>query len=213
MIYQPMISTDPPTETPAASSPDSPTAGLILGGGFGRRFGGPKAFATLPDGRTFLTACAQAMTAAGLGPIAATIPPGADDLRIPGLRIVPLPSADLDMFGSIRIGLGDLIAAADWRGVVILPVDHPLVNSGTVAALAGTDHAAVIPTLAGRHGHPIRLGREVAEGVADGRCPGPTLREVMRAAGSVDLAVDDAGIRANCNTREAMLAAWDDLCR
>ncbi len=51
-----------PLHSRISSAPDSQssrTAGLILAGGAGRRFGGPKAFARLPDGRTFLEACAD----------------------------------------------------------------------------------------------------------------------------------------------------------
>ena len=49
-------------------------AGLILAGGEGKRWGGPKAWATLPDGKTFLEACFGALRESGGNPIVATLP-------------------------------------------------------------------------------------------------------------------------------------------
>ena len=111
-------------------------AGLILAGGEGSRFGGPKAWALLPDGRTFLEACTASLRAGGAGPVVATLPPGSNDPQIEGLVVVPLPQPGLDMFASLRIGLRRLIGEDGWTRVAMLPVDHPLVQSATVAALA-----------------------------------------------------------------------------
>ena len=98
-------------------------AALILAGGAGRRWGGPKAFARLPDGRTFLEACAETLGAAGASPVVATLPPGSSDPRIDGLEVIALEEAGLDMFGSLLVGLGQLVNAPDWRVVAVLPVD------------------------------------------------------------------------------------------
>ncbi len=182
-------------------------AGLILAGGAGVRFGGPKAFATLPDGRTFLAAAAEVLGAGGAFPIAATLPPGATVVGLKGLVAVPLASPGLPMFESIRTGLGPLLAQPGWDAVLVLPVDHPLVRPETVRALAGAGAAAAIPSFRGKHGHPVAIAREVAARIASGELPGPTLREVLRAVGTVVVEVDDAGITANCNTPEALAAA------
>lgn len=186
-------------------------AGLILAGGEGRRWGGPKAWARLPDGRTFLEACARSLEEGGAAPVAATLPPGAGGPVPAGVVAVPLPAPGLDMMASVRHGLGWLLERVGWERVILLPVDHPLVAPSTVAALAAAEAAAAIATWNGRHGHPLALSREVAERVADGRSPGPTLREVLREAGAVDVAVDDPGIRANCNTPEALREALERL--
>jgi CTP:molybdopterin cytidylyltransferase MocA len=179
-------------------------AGLILAGGLGRRWGGPKAFARLPDGRTFLEACRDTLHLAGARPVAATLPHGIGIEETPGVRSLPLPEPDLDMLASIRWGLRHLISDTGWRSVVILPVDHPLVKAPTVAELASSKAEAAIPVFEGRHGHPVLLGRETAEGVARGTLGGPTLREAMKAVGAIDVAVSDAGVRANCNTPQTL---------
>ncbi len=182
-------------------------AGLILAGGAGVRFGGPKAFATLPDGRTFLAAAAEALGAGGASPIAATVPPDAAGPRPAGLTAVPLAAFGLPMFESIKAGLDTLLAASGWDTVVVLPVDHPLVRPDTVRALAETDAAAAIPSFRGKHGHPVALARAVAAKIATGELPGPTLRDVLHAVGTVVVEVDDAGVTANCNTPTALAAA------
>lgn len=185
-------------------------AGLILAGGRGERFGGPKAFAELPDGRTFLAACAGALAGAGARTVVATVPPGSPDLAIPDLVALPLPAADLEMFGSLVAGLARLLAEPAWQVVVVLPVDHPLVLSGTITTLAaalGDGVVAARPAFGGKHGHPIAVARLVAEGIVSGALSGPTLRDVLRAVGTVDLPVDDPGVVANCNTPERLAAA------
>lgn len=182
------------------------TAGLILAGGEGRRWGRPKAWVALPDGRTFLEACAGLLRGGGADAVGATLPPGATGPVPAGVVPVVLPWPGLDMFASASLGLERLLEA-DWAAVAVLPVDHPLVLPSSVGALLAVEAPAVVPTLAGRHGHPVCLSRAVAEGVVAGTLAGPTLREVLRAAGSRDLEVGDPGIRANCNTPEALAAA------
>ncbi len=181
-------------------------AGVVLAGGEGRRFGGPKAWATLPDGRTFLEACAAAL--AGAWPLLATLPPGSDDHDIADLEVLALPRPGLDMFASLRLGLERLLDDRGWRRAAVLPVDHPLVRPATVAALAAAEGRAVIPSFGGKHGHPVVLDREVALGIVSGELPGPTLREVLAAVGAATLPVDDPGVAANCNTPAALAAAW-----
>jgi len=182
-------------------------AGLILAGGEGRRFGGPKAWAGLPDGRTFLEACFSALKEAGAVRVAATLPPGTADPGIPGLEALTLAEPGLDMFGSLRIGLRHLIQSEDWERLAVSPVDHPLVAAASVASLARSDARAVIPSHKGKHGHPIVLAREVATSIVCGDLPGPTMREVLKAVEAVDLDVDDPGVTANCNTPAALSAA------
>ncbi len=184
-------------------------AGLILAGGEGTRWGGPKAFARLDDGKTFLEACAATLREAGVSPIVATLPPRTEDPRIAGLDVVALPEPGMDMFGSLRVGLGRLVKSRSWRVVAVLPVDHPLVRPETVAALVTVAEPAAIPSFNGKHGHPICLSRRVAESVARGDFTGPTLREVLRAAGAVSVPVEDAGVIANCNTPAALSEALE----
>lgn len=182
-------------------------AGLILAGGEGTRFGVPKGWAGLPDGRTFLEACVACLNDAGAVRVVATLPPESPDPGIPGLLALPLPAPGLDMFGSLKIGLNQLIQSEDWERLAVLPVDHPLVRPNTVRALAAAVGRAVIPSYRGKHGHPICIEREVAAAIVCGDLEGPTMREILRAVSAIDLEVDDPGVTANCNTPAALSAA------
>jgi len=113
-------------------------AGLILAGGSGERYGSPKAFARLPDGRPFLAVCAEALKAGGAEPVLATLPAGTPALQAPGLECLPLPAPGLAMFDSLRLGLQHLLADTGWRAVIVLPVDHPLVAPATAGRVTIT---------------------------------------------------------------------------
>lgn len=191
--------------------PMTPFCSLILAGGAGRRFGQPKAFALLPDGRTFLAACAEAHIEAGADLVAATLPPEATGPFPSTIHPLPLPAPDLDMFQSLVAGVRCLVRSGSWRALVIHPVDHPLVQPATIEALASAGKPCAIATLSGRHGHPVCVNRIVAEKIATGTLAGPTLRDVLRHSGASDIVVEDPGVRANCNTPEVLAAAWRSL--
>ena len=190
----------------SALKPDE-LAGLILAGGEGTRWGGPKAWARLPDGGSFLDACGVTLREAGASPVVATLPPATEDPRIDGLDVLALPKPGMDMFGSLRVGLGRLVDTPSWRVVAVLPVDHPLVRPETITMMAAVVGPAAIPSFNGKHGHPICLSRMVAESVARGDVAGPTLRDVLRAVKALSVPVDDPGVVANCNTPAALSEA------
>jgi CTP:molybdopterin cytidylyltransferase MocA len=186
-------------------------AGLILAGGMGERWGGPKAWATLHDGTTFLEACANLLDGAGALRTVATLPPGSLHPVDSAIEVVPLSEPGLDMFASLEVGLRHLIQYEDWRVVAVQPVDHPLVSAATVRALAEAARPAAVPSFRGKHGHPVCLDRDLASAVACGEIAGPTMRDVLREMGARDVRVEDAGVVVNCNTPEALRAALEAL--
>jgi CTP:molybdopterin cytidylyltransferase MocA len=182
-------------------------AGVVLAGGRGERFGGPKALAALPDGRTFLQACCQTLEASGADPVLATVPPASEVAAPAGVTILRLPRPGLEMFDSLRLALSAALEHGGWQAAVILPVDHPLVAADTVRDLAAAPGQAVRPVFAGKRGHPIVLSRAVTSGIVSGELAGPTLREVLREVDAVDVAVKDRGVTLNCNTPGSLAAA------
>jgi len=186
---------------------------LILAGGAGRRWGGPKAWARLGDGTTFLAACASTLRQAGADPILATLPPvtapdAASDAASehrgserPRLSLLRLPEHGLDMFSSLLCGLEWLADRVGWQAVVVLPVDHPLVRPQTVRELVGAGPPAAIPCWEGSRGHPVCLWRPVVARAVRRDLGASSLRELLRAVGAVDVAVGDAAVRANLNRR------------
>jgi CTP:molybdopterin cytidylyltransferase MocA len=66
-----------------------------------------------------------------------------------------------------------------------------------------------VPRYRGKRGHPVAFERKVAVMIVHGmHPPGITLRDVLHAAIIDDVDVDDPGVTANCNTPEALAAAW-----
>jgi CTP:molybdopterin cytidylyltransferase MocA len=179
-------------------------AGLILAGGEGRRWGCPKAWARLPDGRTFLEACFGTLRETGAWPIVATLPPGAGDPGLEGLSTVVLPAPGLDMFASLKAALVRVMEFPDWKKSTLLPVDHPLITTDAVATLVTATTVAAVPSYRGKHGHPVCMVRSVVERIVGGELTGPTLRDVLRTIDAVDVPVDDIGVVSNCNTPEAL---------
>lgn len=151
--------------------------------------------------------CVATLRDGGVDQVMVTLPPGAAGPCPRQATLVPLPSADLDMFASLRYGLERLLVEPRWDAVVVHPVDHPLVAADTVARLVAVAGAAAAPRYRGKKGHPIMLRQDVAVGIADGSLPGPTLREVLAAVGLEIVDVDDPGVTANCNTANALNAA------
>lgn len=186
-------------------------AGLILAGGEGQRWGGPKAWAGLPDGRSFLEACVTTLQKAGASRVLATLPPGSQPPQIEGLEAMPLTEQGLDMFASVKFGLSFLIQSEDWDRLVVWPVDHPLVRPATVERLSDAGERAVIPSYNGKHGHPVCIDRDVVASIVVGELNGPTMRDVLREVDAVDVDVDDPGTVANCNTPEALAEALRSL--
>jgi molybdenum cofactor cytidylyltransferase len=187
------------------------SCGVVLAGGRGERYGGPKAQASLPDGRSFLVACRDLLADGGCRRIVATVPPGSDAAGWSGLLAVPLLEPGLTMFDSLRAALTVAVGLDGWEVAIVLPVDHPLVRPATVRALVSAGGAAAVPVFAGKHGHPVAIDHRTANGILAGDLPGPTLREVLRECGARDVPVDDPGVRANCNTPEALESAWRAL--
>lgn len=69
-----------------------------------------------------------------------------------------------DMLESVKIGLK--VMPADTRGILLCPVDIPLILPSTIKELVETgkksDALAIIPAYQGQWGHPLLFGRRIA---------------------------------------------------
>ena len=180
-----------------------PVGAVIVGAGAGKRFGGPKAIAKLPDGRRFLDAIAETAMHAGLDPIVAVLPPGVE--AFPNVRVVTNANPDSEQIASVRLGLAQL-TNAPVTAALLWPVDHPFVQLESVLAVLDgarrTGSPIVVPVHEGRRGHPTFFHRDVWRElmtVADGGA-----RAVLRSAPQrvCDVPVPDPGVARDVNTRE-----------
>jgi molybdenum cofactor cytidylyltransferase len=180
----------------------NPVALVIVGAGAGTRFGGPKAVATLSDGRRFLDVIVATAQAAGLDPIVAVLPPG---VAAPaGVRVVANAKPSSEQIVSVRLGLA-LLTSAPVSSALLWPVDHPFVRLESVLAILDaarrTGAQIVVPVYESRRGHPGWFHRDIWRElmtVADGGA-----RAVIRADPSRvrEVEVADRGVLRDVNIR------------
>jgi molybdenum cofactor cytidylyltransferase len=173
---------------------------IVLAAGSSSRMGRSKATLTMgPLGRTFVDAIAETLDAAGVSAVRVVVAPGLD--RTPRSGVVnPNPSAG--MLSSVQCGLRAFQDPLD--AVLVWPVDHPLVERGTVLAMIAAfrrDGAPiVVPTHGGRRGHPVLFAACVFPELltADPSCGA---RAVVHAHDNrLELAVADRGVIQDIDT-------------
>jgi molybdenum cofactor cytidylyltransferase len=179
--------------------------GVILAAGLSSRMGRPKALLPVsPGGPTFVAHLSAALLFGGVADVIVVARP--DDValaaEVAGLgarvRVVLNPHADQGQLSSLLAGLN----AADRPGVhglLVTPVDAPLVRSDTVARLLSAFEVRGAPlvraTSGGRHGHPVIFGRAVFDALRHAD-PNIGAKAVVQTQASdvVDVEVDDAGV-------------------
>jgi CTP:molybdopterin cytidylyltransferase MocA len=195
-------------------------AGVILAAGRSARMGRSKSLLTCADGRTFVHALADALRRGGADPIAVVGRPDDEALReevagmAPPLRLVINEEADRGgQLSSLLAGLRDADRPA-VRGLLVVPVDAPLITAATVAALVQVFNATGPPIVRARHGgrngHPVIFSRALFDEL---RAADPQLgaRAVLRAHAetirNVDVE-DDPGVLGDIDTPEDYRAVF-----
>jgi CTP:molybdopterin cytidylyltransferase MocA len=144
---------------------------IILAAGASTRMGLPKALlATERPGESFAVRLARTMSAGGAADVVVVAADlGADlqrhfDAAAVQARVVVNPDPDRGQLSSLICGL-DRADRPGVGGVLVIPVDIPLVAPATVRDLIAlhqrTAASIVRPRCAGRHGHPILFDRRV----------------------------------------------------
>ncbi len=139
-------------------------AAVILAAGASSRMGRPKPLLPL-DGETFLDRLIAAFSGI-CRPITVVLGHDADRIRAgihraADAEFVVNPDPDRGMLSSLQCGLAHL--GGDVDAVLFTPADLPSIHSSTIAAVAGSDAAIVIPRCGGRNGHPVRVSRAIAD--------------------------------------------------
>ena len=142
--------------------------GVLLAAGRGKRFGGNKLLARLPDGTAMGVAAARHLISA-LPDSIAVLRPGdeilASLLAAEGLRIVVNPNADGGMGTSLACG----VAASEADGWVIALADMPAIRPMTIQVVAealAAGAALAAPAYHGQRGHPIGFARRFRAALA-----------------------------------------------
>jgi CTP:molybdopterin cytidylyltransferase MocA len=178
---------------------------IILAAGLSSRMGRPKALLPAsPGGPTFVRHLAENLLEGGVADVIVVGRPDDDALRAEveragtGVRLVVNAHAEDGQLSSTIAGLN----AADRpgvHGVMVTPVDTPLIQAATARALltifATRGPLIVRATYHGRHGHPVIFGRRVFDALRHAD-PAFGAKAVVRArtADLVDVEVDDPGV-------------------
>jgi molybdenum cofactor cytidylyltransferase len=135
-------------------------SGIVLAAGLSQRFGSPKALAPL-NTTTVIEHLQQSLIDSKLGEIIVVLGADADSIRSHVLKhnkVSHVYNKDyiLGQTSSFQAGLQEI--SPDARGVMLLPVDFPLIKTETVDLLieefmAGTP-PILIPVHNGHRGHP-----------------------------------------------------------
>lgn len=141
-------------------------AGVVLAAGRSRRMGSAKAL--LPfRGTTFVEQILQALRDGGCDPLILVVGQSPEHDRVAELaRSLGVATAinddpESEQIDSLRIALRTL--PPECQGVIVTPVDVPLVSASLVDALISVFHSSDRPLAllehGGRHGHPTLFGR------------------------------------------------------
>ncbi len=214
-----------------ADAAAGPVVGLLLASGFGRRFdaGGRrnKLLATLPDGRTLISAAAHALCDA-LEHVAVVVPARGTLIEAAlsdlALRLIRNPRAKDGIGASIAVGIAALrMDFPNARGWLIALGDMPFIAPETIRAVADTlptiggnashhgarnsansqadHHEIVAAAYRGRRGHPVAFARTLGPELMmlDSDIGAARLLET-RGVRLVDC--DDPGVLRDIDTRE-----------
>jgi CTP:molybdopterin cytidylyltransferase MocA len=181
--------------------------GVILAAGAGRRAGGPKALLRL-EGRSFLAHVVERLRRPGIAGLVAVIGHQADEVAAEasaaGVGTVLNARPDEGMLSSILLGLGEA-ERRGTAGLLLHPVDHPLVAAATVDAVLQAMAAGArvaVPSFEGRRGHPSGWSRAAWDALRAAP-PEAGARAVLAAHPDWVVHVPgDAGSRQGVNTAE-----------
>lgn len=133
-------------------------AGVLLAAGAGRRFGGDKLLAPLPDGTAIGIRSARTLRGSVDRAVAVVRPTDlelARRLAAEGLEVVPFPGSEAGMGASLAFGASATREAGAW---VVALADMPFVGPETVDEVVRRLRAGVFiaaPVHRDRRGHPV----------------------------------------------------------
>jgi molybdenum cofactor cytidylyltransferase len=143
-----------------SSNSPKPLAAVILSGGESRRMGAPKALIPY-RGKTFAEHLIEVTRHARVGPTRIVVGAHAAEIRekliAQAADIVVNADWAKGQLSSIQAAIRSLPEGAT-EGMILCPVDHPIVSAELVAKLIAefdsSGKAIVVPTCQGRRGHP-----------------------------------------------------------
>ena len=189
-------------------------AAVILSAGASSRMGRPKALLPYREG-TFLEHLIQVTRHPRIGVTRVVLGAGAEVIRsvakLDPSIVVLNPQWEQGQLSSIWAGVRSL-EGTDVDGMVLCPVDHPLVSAVLVSDLVqhfyDEKKAIVLPTYKGRRGHPVIFSSALFEELL--AAPAETgARTVVwaHAADVLEVPTDEEGVVLNLNDPDMLKRA------
>jgi CTP:molybdopterin cytidylyltransferase MocA len=183
-----------------------PLAAAILAAGESRRMGRPKALVPL-DGLTFVEHLLAAVRHPRVQIVRVVLGSNAEEIRaesnVDSGTIVVNKNWRLGQLSSIQVAIRSLPAGAT-AGLLLCPVDHPLITACLVSRLIAEFDASqkliALPTHLGRRGHPVIFHYGLYDELL-AASPDVGARQVVWAhAGEIaEVPTDEAGVILNLN--------------
>jgi molybdenum cofactor cytidylyltransferase len=181
-------------------------AAVILSAGASSRMGRPKALLPYREG-TFLEHLLEVTRHPRIGLQRVVLGAGAEVIRsfakLDPALVVLNPDWERGQLSSIWAGIRSL-AGAETDGIVLCPVDHPLVSARLVADLVekfyAENRAIIVPTYDGRRGHPAIFSSALYEELlAAPEDRGARAVVWAHTADILDVPTDEEGVVLNIN--------------
>ncbi len=189
-------------------------AAVILSAGASSRMGRPKALLPYREG-TFLEHLLRVTRHPRIGVTRIVLGAGADAIqaaaKLDSSLVVLNPDWEKGQLSSICAGVRSLVGI-DTDGMVLCPVDHPLVSAGLVSELVerfyAEGKAIVIPTYKGRRGHPAIFSSALyAELLAAPVDKGARAVVWAHAGDVLEVPTDEEGVVLNLNDPDMLKRA------
>jgi molybdenum cofactor cytidylyltransferase len=193
-------------------------AAAILAAGESRRMGRPKALVPF-EGLTFVEHLLQATNHPRVGIVRVVLGANAEsiraELKLDQETVVVNQDWQQGQLSSIQSAIRSL-PADETAGLLLCPVDHPLISSQLVSRLIAEFDSdrklIVVPTHQGRRGHPVIFHASLYAELLDAS-PNVGARQVVWAHPDAiaEIETDEAGVILNLNDPETMRKALGHL--
>ncbi len=202
--------------TPAAAVRQRPLVAAILAAGESRRMGTPKALVPY-RGKTFIEHLLEITRHPRIAARRIVLGAHLDEIRakLPGeaASIVVNPDWRQGQLSSIQAAIRT-IPAEETAGLILCPVDHPLVSAKLIALLIDAfdagESSVVLPAYRGKRGHPLIFHASLYPELL-AASPAIGAREVVwaHAAERREVATEEEGVVLNINDPETLRRALE----